>query len=273
MNFLKSINLTITFLCFTVLIHAQTVKVDSGSVTVKPSSYEAHWAGMDVGTVILMNNDFGTDFSNNPYWENDIANSTTTAINLLEFKLPIAKQYLGLVTGLGYQNTNISFRENYVLNYDESSVFAVKDPNQEYKRNWLAAHYLTAPLLLEFASKVEGKKSFYFNAGVVGGVRIGSSTTLKGKYENGDKFTNVRRAKYNLNPVFLDASFRIGYGAFGLFGSYSLSTMFKAHKTVAIRPLRVGITWNWHYSGSDKSKKGDFDFEPIEEESVEGVDL
>ena len=122
MNFLKSINLTITFLCFTVLIHAQTVKVDSGSVTVKPSSYEAHWAGMDVGTVILMNNDFGTDFSNNPYWENDIANSTTTAINLLEFKLPIAKQYLGLVTGLGYQNTNISFRENYVLNYDLSLI-------------------------------------------------------------------------------------------------------------------------------------------------------
>jgi hypothetical protein len=28
----------------------------------KPS-YEAHWAGMDIGSTILMNADFGTDFS------------------------------------------------------------------------------------------------------------------------------------------------------------------------------------------------------------------
>ena len=87
-------------------------------------------------------------------------------------------------------------------------------------------------------------------------MRFASSTTLKGKYDNGDKFTNVRRAKYNMNPIFLDASFRIGYGAFGLFGTYSLTTMFKtATYTQAVYPLRVGITWNWHYSGTDKSTK------------------
>jgi hypothetical protein len=80
-------------------------------------------------------------------------------------------------------------------------------------------------------------------------------------------------AQYNLNPIFLDASFRIGYGAFGLFGTYGLTTMFKtAAYTQAVHPLRVGVTWNWHYSGKDKSKKGEFDFEAIEE-ATEEIDL
>ena len=74
----------------------------------KPS-YEAHWAGMDIGSTILLNADFGTDFSDgtwldNPWWENDIANSTTFSFNMFEYKLPIFKQYLGLTTGFGYRN-------------------------------------------------------------------------------------------------------------------------------------------------------------------------
>jgi hypothetical protein len=243
---------------------------------VKPR-YEAHWAGMDIGTVVLMNSDFGTDFTNNPYWENDIVNSNSFTLNGLEYKLPIFKQYIGLTTGFGYRNTNISFGNNYRLSYDNESVSAetinLEEENiSEIKQNWLAVHYLTVPLLLEFATKIEGKKNFYFNAGVIGGVRVGSRATLKGKYDNGDKFTNVRRAKYNLNPFVLDASFRIGYGAFGLFGTYSLSSMFKENTTIAIHPLRVGVTWNWHMSGSDKSKKDEFDFE-VTEEATEEINL
>ena len=246
----------------------------------KPS-YEAHWAGMDIGSTILMNTDFGTDFStgtDNPWWENDIINSSTFSFNMFEYKLPIFKQYLGLTTGFGYRNTNISFRNNYRLSYNEDDVFGEiideeEESISEIKRNYLSAHYFTVPLLLEFATKVKGKKSFYFNTGVVGGVRFASSTTLKGKYDNGDKFTNVRRAKYNMNPIFLDASFRIGYGAFGLFGTYGLTTMFKTSAyTQAVHPLRVGVTWNWHYSGDDKSKKTKFDFEAIEE-ATEEIDL
>lgn len=242
----------------------------------KPS-YEAHWAGMDIGSTILMNAEFGTDFSDgtwldNPWWENDIINSSTFSFNMFEYKLPIFKQYLGLTTGFGYRNTNISFRNNYRLSYDEENVSAQsinleEESISEIKRNYLSAHYFTVPLLLEFATKVKGKKSFYFNTGVVGGVRFASSTTLKGKYDNGDKFTNVRRAKYNMNPIFLDASFRIGYGAFGLFGTYSLTTMFKTGaNTQAVHPLRVGVTWNWHYSGDDKSTKNKVLFDEATEE-------
>ena len=245
----------------------------------KNSNYEAHWAGVDIGTVILMNDEFGTDFSgstlndDHPYWENDIAKSSTISFNIFEYKLPIFRQYIGITTGFGYRNTNIAFRDNFQLVYNDDSVYANQiDLSSEQveisdiKQNYLAAHYFTVPLLLEFATKEKGKKCFYFNAGVVGGLRFASSTTMKGIYDNGDKFTNVRRAKYNLNPFLLDASFRIGYGSFGIFGSYSLSTMFKQNKTTAVHPLRVGISWNWHFSGRDKKEESDFDFEDVIEE-------
>ena len=148
-----------------------------------------------------------------PYWENDIAKSSTISFNMFEYKLPIFRQYIGLTTGFGYRNTNVAFRNNYQLGYNDDYVFAdsmnlEQEGISEVKQNYLAAHYFTVPCF-EFATKAEGKKSFYFNAGVVGGLRFASSTTLKGTYDNGDKFTNVRRAKYNLNPFLLDASFRL----------------------------------------------------------------
>ena len=115
-------------------------------------SYEAHWAGMDIGSTILMNADFGTDFSggtwlDNPWWENDIINSSTLSFNMFEYKLPIFKQYLGLTTGFGYRNTNISFRNNYRLSYDEDNVYAQSidlevENLSEIKRNYLSAHCL-----------------------------------------------------------------------------------------------------------------------------------
>ena len=130
----------------------------------KPS-YEAHWSGMDIGSTILLNADFGTDFSDgtwldNPWWENDIANSTTFSFNMFEYKLPIFKQYLGLTTGFGYRNINIEFRNNYRLSYDEDNVFGdmineEEENISEIKRNYLSAHYFTIPLLLEFATKVK----------------------------------------------------------------------------------------------------------------------
>ena len=44
--------------------------------------YEAHWAGIDMGVSILTNEDMGMEFSNNEYWENDIAQSFFIHFNI-----------------------------------------------------------------------------------------------------------------------------------------------------------------------------------------------
>lgn len=217
--------------------------------------FDAHWAGFDIGALILMSNGFNSTFENNPYWENNIGKSSSVNLNILEYKLPIAKQYFGLTTGLGLAFSTFGFKDNYLLYHDQDTVFAVKDTLQSYRNNGLTATYLTVPLLLEFSTKAKQKKSFYVAAGVVGGLRLGSSTTKTGKYENGDRFQTVVRSKYNLNPVTLDATLRAGYGWIGVYASYQLNSLFKNNKTVDVFPFKVGVTFNLDFFEKEKSKE------------------
>jgi TonB family protein len=215
--------------------------------------YDAHWAGFDIGTLILMSKGFNSSFENNLYWENNVGKSSSLNLNLFEYKLPIFKQYFGLTTGLGMAVSTIGFRDNYILQHNQDSVFALKDTTQSYRMNNLSAGYVTVPLLLEFSSKPKQKKSFYVAAGVVGGLRFASNTTKTGKYENGDRFQNVVRSKYNLNPITLDATLRAGYGGIGVYASYQLTSLFKNNKTVEIFPFKVGLTVNVDFFKKQKS--------------------
>jgi hypothetical protein len=210
-------------------------------------NYDAHWAGFDFGTLILMNDLFKTDFASAPYWKNNIARSSKINFNFYEFKVPIFKQYLGLTTGLGWSISTIGLKNNYNIIHSDSSVYAISNTTQSYQSNNLIAHYLTAPLLLDFSTKKEQKKSFYFAAGVVGGVRIYSNTYQSGKYANGDRFKNYVRSKYNLAPFTLEATARLGYGAIGLFATYNLTPFFQKDKTVVVYPFSAGISINVDY--------------------------
>jgi len=217
--------------------------------------YDAHWAGFDIGTLILMSKGFNSSFENNPYWENNIGRSNSFNLNLFEYKLPIFKQYFGLTTGLGMAVSTIGFKNNYILQHNQDSVFALIDTTQSYKMNNLTAGYVTVPLLLEFSSKPKQKKSFYVAAGVAGGLRFASNTTKTGKYENGDRFQNVVRSKYNLNPITLDATLRAGYDGIGVYASYQLTSLFKNNKTVEIFPFKVGLTLNVDFFKKQKSNE------------------
>ena len=148
-------------------------------------------------------------------------------------------------TGLGIDFQLINFSSNYVLSHNADTVYAVDDPVQSYKSNYLSLTRLKIPLLIEFATKKETKKCFYFSAGVIGSVRIGSYMRLTGKYDNGDKFDNTTTSKFNLNPFGLEGTVRTGYDRFGAFVSYNLLPLFKENKTVAVNPIRFGVSFNF----------------------------
>jgi hypothetical protein len=124
----------------------------------------------------------------------------------------------------------------------------VSDTIQSYKNNALAMHRLTLPLLLEFTTKPEAKKSFYLAAGVIGAWRFASTSTKTGEYANGDKFNNTTSSRFNLQHFSLDATVRAGFGKYlGAFVEYSLTPLFKKGSTIAIYPLRFGLSINGSY--------------------------
>ena len=205
---------------------------------------DGHWAGLDVGTIILTNDQRGTDFNEYDYWQNDILSSSCLSVNFFEYKLPFFKQFIGLTTGLGYHLNTIGLRGNYRIQHNADTVFASQNLFQAYRMNVVNVHYFTIPLLFEIASGQRQKKSFYLNAGVVAGIRFASSTRQTGKYANGDRFNLMVNSRFNLMPYSLEATVRMGYSHFGLFASYGLTRLFKEGKTVDVFPLRAGITLN-----------------------------
>lgn len=205
---------------------------------------EAHWAGLDFGLSLLMNNNLETSFPNYPYWENDAARSQVWNLNILEHKFNIAMEYFGLTTGLGFSFTSVAFRDNYLLQHSSDTVFASIDSTFQYSKNKLKASYLTVPLLLEFNTNADASKSFYLATGVVGGVRIASKLKRKGEFE-GKEFTQKEKGTYGLNSFILDATARLGYGDWGAFVNYSLLPLFESQKTTEVYPLTFGLSLNF----------------------------
>lgn len=218
------------------------VELEVGEAKKKKS--EAHWAGVDFGFTMLMNDQFQNKFDQHPYWNNDAARSQVWNLNILEHKFNIAKQYFGVTTGLGFSFTSVAFNDNYVLSSTSDTLTAYIDTVNTYSKNKLKATYLTVPLLLEFNTHMDSDKSFYLAAGVVGGVRLASKLKRKGEFD-GKEFVQKEKGKYALNSFKADALVRVGYSHWGAFASYSLLPLFDKGKTVDMYPLTFGLSLNF----------------------------
>jgi hypothetical protein len=209
--------------------------------------FEAHWAGLDMGFMMLMNNQFNQDFGTSDYFKNDIGHSMVWNLNVFEHKFPIAKEYLGITTGLGLSFTQVAFRDNYVIQVvqgnEGSDLVGIQDTLVNYTKNKLKATYLTVPLLLEFNSNSDAEKAFYVAAGVVGGVKIASR--YKRAYDDGKSIVSVQKGQFGLQTFRLDGTVRLGYGNWGAFASYGLLPLFYTNLNPEANPLIFGLTLNF----------------------------
>jgi hypothetical protein len=211
-------------------------------------SKKGHWAGIEFGLQMNTNGflDPANSFATAPYWENKISKSMLLNLNAFQYKFNLVKDRLGLITGYGINFSATELLSSNVLVHNADTVYAVINNDQAYKRNTLHATYLTVPILFEFTANQDKpfKKQFYFDAGVIGGLRLYSHQRLTGTYANGDDFENKTKAKFNLNTWMLDATVRMGYGHFGLFANYAILSMFKEGTTVGVYPMRFGVSFN-----------------------------
>ena len=205
---------------------------------------KGHWAGLDFGVNVLLNNQLKTNFEKTPYWENNPSTSFNINLNLFEKKFTIYKNYIGITTGLGFNFAQYGFKNNYVLASNKDSVFATIDTVYNYSKNKLKASYLQIPLLLEFNSHATSHKSFYLSAGVVGGLRLSSKVKREGEWE-GKNFEQKMKGVYSLNSFKLDATVRVGYHNFGAFATYALVPLFEQGKTVDVHPVSIGLTFGF----------------------------
>lgn len=206
-----------------------------------PFKVKSHWAGFELGVNLLMDEDFKTDApAGYGYLELKPQKSIAINFNLYDLEMKLYRRNIMLITGLGLTINNYRFKSDAVLVPNADSVVAFTNPDINVKKNKLVATYLTIPLLLEFNTSENPKKTFHLAAGVIGGLRIGSHLKVASSYNNDDTKTKYRD-DFNLNPWRYDATVRLGYRNFTLFGSYNMAGLFKDKKGPELNTFTAGI--------------------------------
>ncbi|MFP4557242.1 MAG: outer membrane beta-barrel protein [Bacteroidales bacterium] len=211
----------------------------------KPS-FKGHWAGFEWGFNGFMDANQSINMKDDlRYLELKQGRSWNLNLNILQYSLGFGTDKVGLVTGLGFEFNNYHFRNQITLKVDEtgitvpdSSYFA--DPNKNVTKSKLSTTHLTAPLLLEFQIPTQSDRHrIFFSAGVIGGVRIGTSTKVK--YEGTSNGKDKVKDDYNLSPFRYGFTARIGYRQLKLFANYYPTPLFEEGKGDEIYPFSLGL--------------------------------
>ncbi len=201
------------------------------------NKYKGHWAGIDLGAGIVNNSSFLANNNSTFGWR-----ELNASWNIFDKKIPLYKEYIGITTGLGISETDLSITKNQNINFNSDSLWTTKDPSKEYSHNVLYAGYISVPLMLEINTSPNPKKTFFILAGVTGGMKFYSGITQNSKTSNTTTESMIF-GKFGLNTFKLDASARIGYKHLGLYANYALTPLFDTRLTKAAYPLTFGVSW------------------------------
>jgi len=186
--------------------------------------------------------------------ENDMKLKTGKSINInLWFviqRLSLIKNYLNLKYGFGVElnnyrfKSNVSFSEGGINPYNPLQTinhpFVFKD-SIDFKKNKLAADYLTVPLMLNVVSNPhESGKGIRLS----GGVSIGYLYSSRNKQRSGERGKEKNRGDYDLERWKFSYIGELGLGPVHLYGSYSPKSIFS--NDLNFRPYTVGLRFsNW----------------------------
>jgi hypothetical protein len=148
----------------------------------------------------------------------------STNVNIWVFmqRVNMIKHVVNLKYGLGVELNNYKYREP--IRFQETSKPLVIMENVEYKKNKLAADYITIPVMLHFNFTPHSKThGFGFSAGLSGGYLYSSRQKTvgggMGKHKEHDDF-DLRKFKVAYIA-------EISLGPVRLYGSYATQSMFK----------------------------------------------
>ena len=210
-----------------------------------------YWSGIDLGVNMLVDADGSASLNGDEEWlRTSPAKSLHWSFNVFEQKIKLAKNHVGITTGLGFSCNSYGLNDNVkITNVNDSTAGDIlnrETPDSlggftTFTKNKLRATYVRVPVLLEFNTSEDPDRTFHLAAGVIGGVKISSINKVHYE-EDGSKIRKRIANDFNMNQFMLDATVRIGYRDFTLFANYGLTSLFEAGKGPQVYPLTFGIS-------------------------------
>lgn len=184
-------------------------------------------------------------------WQNTPDSIKTTGIGrganfYVCYDFPLGKKqetHFSFAAGVGISVSNIYLKDQeIVLNEFTDSIPQAQfiKETRDYKRYKLTTAYLEAPFELRFfGNKYNRNKGFKAAVGMRVGTLVSAGT--KGR-ENGSKINYQVKTRNYLENWRFSTSIRLGWGNFGLTGTYNLTNLYKDLQGPAITPYAIGIS-------------------------------
>ncbi len=227
--------------------------IEDSLLAIEEEKHNGHFAGVDFGLNVLLNNSFQRNFSNDPQWNNAVLSSYYFNFNFYDRKLILTPDRLGVTLGLGLNLTKFAFSEDWTLkdaySAQDSTVYGKAHLDTiSFTRNKLHLAYLQVPVLLEFTPK----KDLWISAGFITGIKLSSNVKQLYTDNNNPNIAYERTIKgtFALNTLKCDATIRAGFGQnfgrmYGAFISYALVPIFNTTVMANVHPFTFGLSYNW----------------------------
>lgn len=201
-----------------------------------------HWNGLELGANGFMDyQNKLTPPANGKFLELNYAKSYQFGVNLFEKDFHIYKNYINIVTGVGFDFNHYAFDNNVSLK-DTNGYITASNDSVKYKKNTLNVSYVRAPLLLEINTSKDPKHNFHIAGGVEFEYMIHAVT--KQKYEEDDHHYKIKqRDDFNIYPFSCSLVGRIGYNHVTVYATYGLTRLFKENQGPQVYPVSLGISW------------------------------
>ena len=160
--------------------------------------------------------------------------------------MALGTQYVGLVSGLGFEFINYNFNGQNSIMKDPitGEIVEYVPPYAGFiTKSKMNIAYLTIPLLLEFHIPA-GSGKIHLSTGVIGGLKLWSNAKIK-YTEAGDRSKEKNRSDFNLSPLRWGVTARVGYKWIGIFANYYMTPLFKPTMGPELYPFAVGLAFTW----------------------------
>ncbi|HEY6062520.1 MAG TPA: outer membrane beta-barrel protein [Chitinophagaceae bacterium] len=220
----------------------------------KPSNLSTNWWIFDIG---FSNYSDKTVYSSaaaqayapgsNSTWF-DLKDGKSRNINIWFFmqKLNVAKHILNLKYGLGLELNNYHYKQP--IRYNANPPAVVNPPRvsldntvgRTYKKNKLAADYLTVPMMVNFNFTPNRNKGF----GLSAGISVGYLYSARNKTVTSDEGKKKAKDDFELEKWKLSYVAELSLGPVRFYGSYAFKTMYE--RGLDITPYNFGFRFsNW----------------------------
>lgn len=209
--------------------------------------FKGHWKGFHFGFV---------NFVNLPDSHKEMnlrgGKSIAMQFNIVNRAISLSRRNnFGMITGLGLEYQRFRFSdENITLIKEEGNTIPAyvqdiypKDDIDHVQRSSFKNLYLTIPFIFEvqFPAAKAAKKRIYASAGFMGGVRMHSKTKIVYRDSDDDKQKEKMKGNFHVVPFKVDVTGRIGYRNINIWGSYTLTNLFKSNTMPDLKVYTLGF--------------------------------